>query len=192
MPVGIPRGYARKGPKAALEERLAPSEILQQGARTIRERARGAITGTVDSLKEDFVPVAFASALLGALLAFRPTAADRRRRQAEEDIDRTWAALATAASKAKQRSQVGGSLLAEQAVAALRRAGADARDLTRVLRDETSTRPLGALVVLGAAAGVAALAMRATRARRDRRSAPMVGDGRMTPARFATPTGPIA
>ena len=95
----------------ALEHRLAPSEILHQGAQTVRERVRRSATDTVETLKRHPAPIALGLALLGARLALRPTAADRRRRQAQEDIERAWSLFGVALEKAKEQSHLGAAKL---------------------------------------------------------------------------------
>jgi hypothetical protein len=148
----------------ALEQRLAPTELLHRGAETIRERVRSGVTNAVDSLKRHQAPVALAGAIVSAsLLAFRPSAADRRRRRSEEDFERAYEVLATAVARAKQQSRVGASKLADQTWQMIQRAGGESREVTRALRREATVHPVGALVLLGALAGAAALGARGLR-----------------------------
>ena len=97
----------------ALEHRLAPREILHQSARRMRERLSAGLASTIDTLQRHPAPIAIASALVGAGIAFRPNAMERRERQAAEDFERVWAVLAAAAARAKQRSWIGAGRLAE-------------------------------------------------------------------------------
>ena len=180
---------------SALEERLAPSEILHQGAETVRERVRTRVADTVETLKQHPAPIALAAALIGARFAFRPSAADLRQRQTEEDIERAWSLLGAAFEKAKGQSQVGMARLGElgrdaindparyagpafRALEELARLGAEgtwrtmqratdeSRVVGRALRREAGAYPLGALVVLGLGAGMAMLGARGIRALR--------------------------
>jgi hypothetical protein len=182
---------------SALEEKLAPSEILHQGAETVRERVRTGVADTVETLKRHPAPIALAAALIGARIAFRPSAADLRQRQAEEDIERAWSLIGTALAKAKDNSQVGIARLQElgrdviddparyagPALQALQefarltgegtwrtvqRAGEESRVVGRALRREAAAAPLGSLVVLGLGAAMAMLGLRGLRALRAR------------------------
>ena len=179
----------------ALEHRLAPSEILHQGAQTVRERVRSRAAETVETLKRHPAPLALAIALLGARLAFRPTAADRRRHQAQEDIERAWSLLAVALEKAKERSHLGaakleqlgrdalndparyagpafraleelGRLTGERTWRTVQRATDESRAVSQAIRREAGTHPLGALVLLGLGVGLAMLGTRSARALR--------------------------
>jgi len=180
---------------SALEERLAPSEILHQGAETVRERVRTRVADTVDTLKRHPAPIALAAALIGARIAFRPSAADLRQRQTEEDIERAWSLIGAAFDKAKDQSQVGMARLGELGRDAIndparyagpafrafeefarlaadgtwrtmQRATDESRVVGRALQREAGAYPLGALVVLGLGAGMAMLGARGLRALR--------------------------
>jgi hypothetical protein len=147
-----------------LERRLAPSEMLHEGARTIRERVRGGVTRTVDALTRHPGSLALGAAIIGATFALRPSASERLEQRAEQDFDRLWAALATAVDHAKRRSQVGAATLADQTWQTLRRARDESLDVSRVFQREAAARPLGALLLLGLAAGVASVGARGLRA----------------------------
>ena len=160
-----------------LERRLSPSELLHSGAETVRERVRSGATSTVETLKQHPLPIALAAALLGARLALRPSAADRRRRAAEQDIDRAMAVLGAAFERAQERAQVGASSLVELVREAFRhpdrytaptwrtmqRAMEESRIVGGSLRREAGAYPLGALALFGMAAATATLASRAVR-----------------------------
>jgi hypothetical protein len=175
-----------------LERRLSPSEIMHSGAETVRERIRTGATSTVDTLKQHPLPVAVAAALLGAHFALRPSAADRRRREAQRDLERAMSVLGAAFERAQERAQVGASSLAELARDAwshpdryatpalraaerlgrrygdpawrsLQRAADESRVVGSALRREAGTNPLGALVLFGLAAALATLGSRAAR-----------------------------
>jgi hypothetical protein len=175
-----------------LERRLAPSEILHSGAETVRDRVRSGATSTVETLKRHPLPVALAAGLLGARLAFRPSAADRQRREAQRDFERAMAVLGAAFERAQERAQVRASDLAalvrdavnhpdRYATPALRfaerlgrrygetswrtiqRAAQESRAVGSALRREAGMNPLGALVLFGIAAGMATLGTRAVR-----------------------------
>jgi hypothetical protein len=175
-----------------LERRLAPSEILHSGAETLRARIRDGAMSTVDAVKRHPVPIAVAAALVGARLALRPTAADRRRRRAQQDLERALAVFGAGFARAKERSQAGASTLRElgrdamnhpdsYATPALRaaerlgretgartwhtmqRAVEESRAVSRALGREAATYPLGALVVFGVATYLASLGMRGLR-----------------------------
>jgi hypothetical protein len=176
-----------------LERRLAPSEILHSGAETVREGARRGATSTVETLKRHPVAIGLAAALVGARIAFRPSAAERRRRRAEHDLERAFAVLGSAFERATERSQLGATKLAElgrdamahpgryasralraaewlgrqtreRTVPLVQRAADESRAMTQALRRDAGTYPLGALVMLGVAAGVATLGTRGFRA----------------------------
>jgi Protein of unknown function (DUF3618) len=175
-----------------LERRLSPSELVHSGAETVRQRVRSGATSAVDTLTRHPLPVALAAALLGARLALRPSAADRRRREAQQDFDRTMALLGAAFERAQERAQVGASNLAELVREALsnpdryagpalraaerlgrrygestwrtvQRAAEESRVMGSTLRREAGTYPLGTLVLFGAAAAMTTLASRAVR-----------------------------
>ena len=160
-----------------LERRLSPSELLHSGAETVRERVRSGATSTVETLKQHPLPIALAAALLGARLALRPSAADRRRRAAEEDFERAMGALGAAFERAQERAQAGASSLAElvrdaishpdrytaPAWRTMQRAVEESRIVGGTLRREAGTYPLGALALFGMAAAMATLASRAVR-----------------------------
>ena len=176
-----------------LERKLAPSEILHSSAETVREGVRNSATSTLETLKRHPIALGLAAAVIGARFAFRPSMAERRHRKAEQDLERAFAVLGTAFERATERSQLGASKLAElgrdamahpgrYAERALRaaewlgrqtrertlpmvqRAADESRAMTQVLRREAGTYPLGALVMLGLAAGVATLGTRGLRA----------------------------
>jgi hypothetical protein len=179
----------------ALEHRLAPSEILHQGAETVRERVRSHAANAVETLKRHPAPVALAAVLLGTRLAFRPSAADRQRRQAQEDVERAWSLLGAAFEKAKEHSQLGTAKLeqlgrdamndpgayagvalrafetlarvtADRTWRTMQRATVESRAVGQALRREAETRPLGALMLLGLGIGMAMLGTRGVRASR--------------------------
>jgi hypothetical protein len=201
---------------SALEEKLAPSEILHQGAETVRERLRTGVSDTVDTLKRHPAPIALAAALIGARIAFRPSAADLRQRQAEQDIERAWTLIGAAFEKAKDSSQAsmtrlqelgrdaikdparyaGPAMLALQEFARLtgegtwrtvQRAGEESRLVSRALRREAAAAPLGAFVVLGLGAAMALLGARGLRALRSKPRGVRYGAGVSTMS--TTPCG---
>ncbi len=168
-----------------LERRLAPSEIVHQGAETVREtvreRARGLATQTVDTLKRHPVPVAVIVGLAVARWAYRPSTEERLRMRADEDLDRAWRVLQTGITRAKEEAMAreadlerrAGAFLSDaraQLDPALRaagrlaqRGGADAwqllqhaattsRNAAQVVRDGSANRPLATLVLVGLAA----------------------------------------
>ena len=172
-----------------LERRLAPSEILHSSVETVRDRVRSEATSMVDAMKRHPLPVAIALGLLGARFALRPGAAERRRRQTEQDLERTMEVLGAAFEHAQERARVGASGLAElvrdavghpdrYATPALRaaerfgrrtsasiwptvqRAMEESRAMSGALRREAGAYPLGALVLLGLAAGMATIGRR--------------------------------
>jgi len=156
-----------------LERRLAPSEILHQGAETVREGFRTRATAAIETLKRHPAPIVLAAALLGARFAFRPSIADLRRRQAQQDVERAWSLLGLAFERAKEQSQLGaatleqlGRLTGERTWRTLQRATAESRAMSRVLRREAGAHPLGAFVLFGLGAGMAMLGARGLRAGR--------------------------
>lgn len=91
-----------------LERRLAPSEIVHQGAETVREtvreRARGFAETAVEAIKRHRVPVAVAIGIALARYASRPNAEERLRMQADEDFDRAWRIVQSGLSRAKDQT----------------------------------------------------------------------------------------
>jgi len=175
-----------------LERKLAPSEILHAGAETVREHVHSRAISTVETLTRHPLPIAVAAGLLGAHLALRPSAAQRQRRQAQQDLERTLAVLGTAFARAQERAQFGATELVKlardamshpdrYATPALRaaerlgrrygettrrtieRAASESRVVSRALRREAQTYPLGALVLFGVAVGMATFGTRALR-----------------------------
>lgn len=110
-----------------LERRLAPSEIVHQGAETVREtvrdRARGFADSTLETIKRHPVPVALAIGLALARYAYRPNAEERLRMQADEDFDRAWRVVQSGLSRAKDQTIARETELEQWAAALL----ADAR-----------------------------------------------------------------
>lgn len=178
-----------------LERRLSPSEILHSGAETVRERVGSGATSAIETLKRHPLPVAVAAGLLGARLALRPSAAERQRREAQQDVERIMAVLGAAFERAQERAQVGAAGLAElvrdavnhpdrYATPALeaaerlgrrygettwrtiQRAAEESRFMGSALRREARTYPLGALMLFGMVAGMAMLGRRVARGRR--------------------------
>jgi hypothetical protein len=166
-----------------LERRLSPGEILHQGAETVREGVRSRFAGVIDAMTDHAAPLALGAALVGAGLALRPSATDRRRRQAEQDFERAWAVLSAGLARAKQRSERGTAKLerllresvdgaerwagpalrtaervgrdgAAEAWRFLRHARDDSRAIGRTLGNQASAHPLAALLVAGVTAGV--------------------------------------
>jgi hypothetical protein len=173
-----------------LERRLSPREMLHSGAETVRERVRSKATSTVETLKRHPLPIALAAGLLGAGLALRPSAADRRRREAQQDLERTMAVLGAAFERAQERAQVGATNVAalvrdamnhpdryatpalraaqrlgrrygETTWSTIQRAADESRVMGSALRREARTNPLGALVFFGIAAAMLRLGTRA-------------------------------
>ena len=138
--------------------------------------------------------VALAAVLLGTSCV-RPSAADRQRRQAQEDVERAWSLLGAAFEKAKEHSQLGTAKLeqlgrdamndpgayagvalrafeqparvtADRTWRTMQRATVESRAVGQALRREAETRPLGALMLLGLGIGMAMLGTRGIRASR--------------------------
>lgn len=145
---------------SALERRLAPSEIIHQGAQNLRDGVRDSVTRLLATLQRHPAEIALASAVIGATLALRPSAAARAERAAEQDFERAWGLLTTALEHAKTRSRRGATELAETTRDTLRRARDESLDVTRTLRAEAERKPLGAIVIAALALGVAAIASR--------------------------------
>lgn len=145
---------------SALEHRLAPAEIVHRGAEELRGRLRAAVASTIETLEDNPGALAIASALVGGWLAFRPSATERRARQTEEDLDRTWAVLVEAAVRMRRRSEVSAGLLADRARQGVRRALTESQAMSRAIGRDAGAHPLGAIVLLGALAGATAIGMR--------------------------------
>jgi hypothetical protein len=172
-----------------LERRLAPSEIVHQGAETVREtvreRARGFAENALDTLKRHPMPVALAIGLALARYAYRPSAEERLRMQADEDFDRAWRVVRSGLTRAKDQTVAREAELERWASAlmsdartkidpALRTAGKlaqrggedtwrllqqvarSSRDAGRAVRDGSSTHPLATIALLAIAAAVGA------------------------------------
>lgn len=173
-----------------LERKLAPSEIVHQGAESMRQRARGLASTAVDTLKSHPVPVALAIGVALARYAYRPGPEERLRLQADDDLERAWRMLRTGLSRAKDRglareaelerramalAQDAGAYVApaletaqrfarrgsEDAWRLLRQAADASRTTTRALRDGSSTHPLATVALLGLAVLLGARRMRA-------------------------------
>jgi hypothetical protein len=172
-----------------LERRLAPSEIVHQGAETVREtvrdRARSLAESAVDTLKRHPVPVAVAIGLALARYAYRPSAEERLRMQADEDFDRAWRAVRNGLARAKDQTvareaeleQWASALLSEARTKIdpavrtagqlaqrggedvwrlLQQAATTSRDAGRALREGSSTHPLATIALLAIAAALGA------------------------------------
>jgi hypothetical protein len=164
-----------------LERRLAPSEIVHQGAETMRERVRGIATNAVETVKRHPVPVALAIGVALARYAYRPSAEQRLQMQADEDFDRAWRIVRAGLSRAKEesfareadlerrarelmseaRAYVGPALHTAEQFA--RRGGEDAwrllqhaaersRNASLALREGSSAHPIATIALLGLAA----------------------------------------
>lgn len=166
-----------------LERRLAPSEIVQRGTETVRERVRGLATHAFEALQRHPVPVALAVGAVLARFALRPSAEQRLRLQADDDFDRAWRVLRAGMSRAKEQgyereaeverrarelaSQVrdylapaldGASEVARRgsadAARLLQQTVASSRTAGRALREGSSLHPVATMALLGLAAMV--------------------------------------
>jgi hypothetical protein len=173
-----------------LEKRLAPSEIVHQGAETVRERARGMAYDALEALKRHPVPVALVVGLAVARYASRPSAAELLRLQADDDLDRLWRALKVGMTRAKEegyareadlerrarqlaseaRDYVEPALRGAEQVARrgaddvlrlLKQAAESSSQAARALRDGAGTHPVAALALVGLAAFLGARRRRA-------------------------------
>jgi fructose-bisphosphate aldolase class 1 len=164
-----------------LERRLAPSEIVHQGAESVRERVRGVATDAIEAVKRHPVPVALALGLVLARYVSRPSAQERLSTQADEDLDRAWRVMSAGLTRAKEQSLEGEAKLERwaralatdagrwaeprlEAIAHLvRLGGEDARRVaqqviagTRTVRDGSSAHPLATIALLSLAAAFGA------------------------------------
>lgn len=164
-----------------LERRLAPSEIVHQGAESVRERVRGVATEAIEAVKRHPVPVALALGLVFARYASRPSAQERLSTQADEDLDRAWRVMSAGLARAKEQSLESEAKLEhwarafaadagrwaeprlEAAAQLVRLGGEDARRVlqqiiagSRTVRDGSSSHPLATIALLGLAAAFGA------------------------------------
>ncbi len=168
-----------------LERRLAPSEIAQQGSElvkeTVRERIRGFASHAVETVKQHPIPVALAVGLVIARYASRPSAEERLRIRADEDVDRAWRVVRAGLTRAKEQSldrearledwaralasdahhwAEPGLKAAEQLVRrgsqdawrVLQHAAASSRTAGKTVRDGAASRPLATIALVGLAA----------------------------------------
>ncbi len=91
----------------ALEQRLSPEQLLHRGVGSMRRGFSHLAASAGATVRRHPAPIAAAALLIGLRFALRPGAQQRRRLQAQEDLDRTWALVAAVLERARQRSRVG-------------------------------------------------------------------------------------
>jgi hypothetical protein len=144
----------------ALEERLSPEQLLQGSAGMIRNGISQLGASARDAVGRHPVPFAAAAVIVGARFALRSSAHERQRRQAAEDLDRTWRVLVTALETARERSRTGRGRLEDvtrdvadaagwYARRFLERGGQDLAKTTRAVGTYAERRPFTALALLG-------------------------------------------
>ncbi len=167
----------------ALEHRLAPEAIMHRTTESLRQGLLNVAERSLDAVKRHPAPLALAGLLVGARLALRPSAADRRLRQGEDDLERAMSVLSAGISRAKEQSQriVRDTAIGEYGRPALRaaewlgreglehaarwmeRAREESHYATRALGAQAEARPLAAVAILALVAGLAIRGARAGR-----------------------------